>query len=74
MIALNIIDDLIARCVNTECNETCAYSLLKKHQRTCKHRPKKCLRNMSSEIEVFDVSNNEAYSSEVIEVDRESVE
>ena len=29
---------------------------------------------MSSEIEVFDVSNNEAYSSEVIEVDRESVE
>jgi hypothetical protein len=42
-IALNLVDDLPARCVHPNCSWEGLYSLVKKHQRWCEFKPKKTI-------------------------------
>jgi hypothetical protein len=43
LIALNIIDDLPARCMHPLCSWQGPYALVKKHQRWCEFKPKRMM-------------------------------
>lgn len=50
LIALNIIDDLVAECAHPGCQWTGTYAHVKKHQRLCPHRPRKAANATGGEV------------------------
>lgn len=50
LIALNIIDDLLAECAHSNCKWTGTYARVKTHQRLCPYRPKKAAQVLGGEV------------------------
>lgn len=68
LIALNIIDDLPARCMHAQCNWQGLYSLAKKHQRWCEFKPRRQYEEDIPQAVELEIEISDAESNDVIEI------